>query len=208
MVGNLVLMQALNDESISSVIALVRKESIPAHPKLQEVVVSDFANLKEYEEYFDNVHASFFCIGVYTGAVPKDKFKLITYDYAVEFARASAQSSPTVKLCLLSGAGADRSEKSRVAFAKFKGMAENEMSRFAEEFYAFRPGYIYPVTPRNEPNFSYRMSRALYPVIKLFGKGMSIKSTELAEAIFRIGIEGGEQEVYENIDMMKFLDNS
>jgi len=36
----------------------------------------------------------------------------------------------------------------------------------------------------------YRVSRALYPLIKLFGENYSIKSTELAEVMFLVGMNG------------------
>src|SRR5258708_37784046 len=33
--------------------------------------------------------------------------------------------------------------------------------------YLFRPAYIYPVQPRKEPNFSYRLLRAIYLAFQL-----------------------------------------
>ena len=41
-----------------------------------------------------------------------------------------------------------RLEKS---IAKYKGMAENQISTFNLKFYIFRPAYIYPVEPLIEP---------------------------------------------------------
>jgi uncharacterized protein YbjT (DUF2867 family) len=51
-----------------------------------------------------------------------------------------------------------------MSFARYKGEAENALlaSGFAS-VYIFRPAYIYPVTPRREPNFGYRLLRAIYP---------------------------------------------
>jgi len=71
------------------------------------------------------------------------------------------------------------------------------------EFYTFRPGYIYPVTKREEPNLMYRVSRVLYPLVKLFGKNMSIKSTELAAAMFKVGVSGTDKRVLENRDILE-----
>ncbi|MCB9020327.1 MAG: hypothetical protein H6546_08350, partial [Chitinophagales bacterium] len=89
-----------------------------------------------------------------------------------------------------------------------KGAAENQLAAIGfKAFHTFRPGYIYPDTPRNEPNLSYRIMRKLYPLIKLLGPGQSIKASELAKVMFRIGLEGGKQEVYENKEMAMLIGN-
>ncbi len=206
MVGGLVLEQSLNSNVVEQVINLVRKPTGIEHEKLEEVVINDFLSYTEHQSFFEGVSAAFFCIGAYTGQVPDDLFKLITVDYAVAFAKALQENSPEAKLCLLSGAGADRTEKSRMSFAKYKGMAENQIADLGfEHFYSFRPSYIYPVTPRKEPNFGYKISRLLYPLIKLFGTSYSIKSTELAEAIFQVGINGTAKSFLENKDILEVI---
>ena len=205
MIGNLILETCLESSDVSSVKSLVRRHSSIEHLKLQETIIDDFSDFKCHQAVFQNIDAAFFCIGVYTGQVPKDQFKLITVNYAVAFAEAIKHQSPKANLCLLSGAGADRTEKSRTAFAKFKGIAENKISDLGLNFYSFRPAYIYPVTPRKEPNLMYRVSRVLYPLIKLFGKNASIKSTELAEAMFKVGIHGGEKDIYENKEILEII---
>ena len=208
MVGSLVLQECLDSSEVDKVVSLVRRKSNLEHSKLQEVVIDNFSDYTAHQALFQNIDAAFFCIGVYTGQVPDPEFKAITVDYAVSFSEALKNNSPDANLCLLSGAGADRTEKSRTSFAKYKGIAENRISALDLNFYTFRPGYIYPVTPRKEPNFMYRMSRALYPVIKLFGKNVSIKSTELAAAMFKVGLNGAEKEILENKNILEILEQS
>lgn len=87
-------------------------------------------------------------------------------------------------------------------------MAENQISKLKLEFYSFRPGYIYPVNPRKEPSVMYSAMRALYPVIKMLGKNASIKSTELAKAMFVTGMNGADKEILENKDIVNRLNNS
>ena len=202
MVGSLILKECLDSDEVEKVISFVRKKSSHTYPKLQEKVIADFSDYSANQSLFQNIDAAFFCIGVYTGQVPDKEFKTITVDYAVSFAEALKKNSPGANLCLLSGAGADRTEKSRTAFARYKGIAENRIFGLDLNFYTFRPGYIDPVTPRIEPNLMYRISRTLYPVIRLFGSNASIKSTELAEAMFKVGMEGSEKEVLENADII------
>jgi len=203
MVGNLILQECLTSDEVQEVISFVRKHSGQTHPKLREIPISDFNDYDEHQEYFRQIDAAYFCIGVYTGQVSKEAFKSITVDYAVTFAEALKKNSPNANLCLLSGAGADRTEKSKTAFARYKGMAENRISVLNLNFYSFRPAYIYPVTPRKEPNLMYTISRILYPVIKLFGNNASIQSSELAHAMFKIGMEGCDNEILENKDILE-----
>lgn len=202
MVGGLILEQCLQSDKITQVISLVRKQSsVPQNKKLQEVVIQDFENYSSQTSLFQDVTAAYFCIGVYTGKESDEQFQKITVNYAVAFAKALKENSPNATLCLLSGAGADRTEKSNAAFARYKGMAENQISELGLKFHAFRPGYIYPVTPRNEPNLMYKISRAIYPILKLFGNGISITSVELANAMFYTGLYGASKEILENRDI-------
>ncbi len=207
MVGKLILSECLTSDSVEKVISLVRRKGNQSHPKLQEEIIDDFSDYSAHQSLFQNIDAAFFCVGVYTGQVPDQEFKRITVDYAVSFGETLNNNSPNANLCLLSGAGADRTEKSKTAFARYKGMAENRISKLGLKFYTFRPGYIYPVMPRKEPNIMYSISRALYPLIKLLGKNASIKSTELALAMFKIGMEGAAKEILENKDILDVLES-
>ena len=204
-VGSLVLQHCLSSSEITQVISLVRRKTGDNHPKLKEVVISNFADYSAHADLFQKTDIAFFCVGVYTGQVSDEKFKEITVDYAVAFAEALKANSANATLCLLSGAGADRTEKSRVSFAKYKGMAENKISDLKlGGFYTFRPGYIYPVKSRKEPNLMYRISRTLYPLIKLMGNNSSIKSTELATGMFHVGLHGAKHEILENRDILEY----
>ncbi len=206
MIGKLILNDCIGSEKIESITSLVRRPSKSTESaKIKEVLIQDFGNYAGQEGLFQNMDVGFFCIGAYTGQVTNEQFQKITVDYAVAFAEALKEGSPKSTLCMLSGAGADRTEKSKTAFARLKGMAENRISKLGLNFYAFRPGYIYPVTPRTEPNLMYSVSRLLYPLIKLMGSNMSIKSTELAKAMLKVGISGAEKEVLENRDIISQL---
>ena len=70
--------------------------------------------------------------------------------------------------------------------------------------YIFRPAYIYPVESRQEPNFSYRLLRAIYPVFRLLFPNQVIRSDDLARAMVDVAV-GGTQEhpgpIFENRDI-------
>lgn len=206
MIGSLVLQHCLESPKIAKVTSLLRRKSGITHGKLNEIVVEDFMNLDAGAPYFDEVDIVYYCQGVYTGTVDRGAFRQITVDYPEKLGQILRKRSPSLRFCLLSGAGADRSERSRVMFAKDKGAIENRLSRMGfKSIHAFRPGYIYPFTPRQEPNISYRVTRVLYPLIKLLGSKYSIRSTELAIAMFAVGLNGSPLEILENKDILESL---
>ena len=204
MIGSLVLQHCLDSEDVASVVSLVRRASGVLHEKLEEVVVNDFSQLDENASCFEAVDIVYYCLGVYTGAVDAETFHRITIDYPEILARILIGKNSEVTFCLLSGAGADRNERSRMMFARDKGTIENRLSRMGfKDFHTFGPGYIYPVDSRNEPNFSYRVFRWLYPVIRLLGNNASIRSTELAQVMFNVGLSSCQLEILENRDIME-----
>ena len=206
MVGGIILNSCLVNDEISEVISMSRRTTGIRSDKLKELIRKDFLNYDDLQDEFKNVDVAYFCIGVYTGAVPDDTFKMITVDFAISFADKVKAESPKAIFSFLSGAGADQKEKSRTAFAKYKGMAENHLlKKEFKELYIFRPGYIYPVEKREEPNVWYRLFRKLYPLFKLFGKNMSVKSTELAEAMYGVFKKKPTKTILENRDIVELV---
>lgn len=205
MIGSIVLRECLRSEDVAAVTSLVRRPSGIEHPKLEEVVHGDFSDLGQIKEHFVNKDIAHFCIGVYTG-VDKELFEEVTVNQPKAFADALKAGSPNATLCFLSGAGADQTEKSRMAFARMKGIAENYLiSKELGGLHIFRPGYIYPVEKRKEPNWMYSMSRAIYPVMKFVMKNSSITSEELGKAMFKAGLEGTAKTILENREIKETL---
>ena len=207
MIGGIILNLCINDNSISEIISLVRKPSGIKHDKLNEIVISDFLNYDACAPYFANADVVYYCLGVYTGAVASNLFRKITVDYPIALAKSVFAKSPNARFCLLSGQGADSTEKTKVMFARDKGAAENALSKIGfASFISFRPGYIYPVESRTEPNLMYKIMRWLYPIIKLFGKNVSIESTTLGSVMHYVGLHGASKSILENSDMREIAE--
>ena len=93
----------------------------------------------------------------------------------------------------MSGNGADPTGRSRIAFARYKGEAEKALLAAGfPRVYIFRPAYIYPVEPRKEPNFSYRLLRAIYPVFRVLFPNQVIRADDLARAMVDVAVRGTE----------------
>ena len=202
MIGNIILTACLDSPLIERVTMINRRTAGISHDKLTEIIHTDFTDFKAVESCFKDQDIAYYCLGVYTGAVDRKLFRTITVDYTIAFATVLKQHSPGSALCFLSGQGADQSENSRMMFAKDKGAAENFLVRQEfDQLNIFRPAYIYPVTPRKEPNLSYRIMRSLYPVFKWIFPNQVITSTELAHAMFTAGLTGENRVILENRDI-------
>ena len=211
MVGGYALRYALDSSEVRSVTSIGRKKLGISHPKLQEVVHQDFADCSALANILLGQDAAIFCLGAYTGAVSDAQLRTITVDYTVEFARVLRGSSPNAVFSFLSGSGADPTGRSRMAFARYKGEAEKAL--LAAGFpavYLFRPAYIYPVEPRKEPNFSYRLMRAIYPAFRLLFPNQVIRADDLARAMVDVAIRGTRKsggQVFENRDIRVMVES-
>jgi uncharacterized protein YbjT (DUF2867 family) len=205
MVGGYALRYALDHPAIGRVTVIGRRKLGLTNSKLTEVLHRDFADCSALAETLSGQDAAVFCLGAYTGGVPDAEFRKITVDYPIEFARVLHGNSPDAALSFLSGSGADPTGRSRLAFARYKGEAENAL--FAAGFprvYIFRPAYIYPVEPRKEPNLSYRILRGIYPVFRTLFPNQVIPADDLARAMVDVLVRRADERagvVLENRDI-------
>jgi uncharacterized protein YbjT (DUF2867 family) len=193
MVGGLVLDCLLERSDVAAVTVIGRRPVNRTHPKLRQVAHADFSDYAPVADALAGQDVAFFCLGVYTSAVSDEELRRVTVDYAEAFATALHARSPGATVCLLSGQGADQTERSRVAFARYKGAAEKALlgAGFAR-VHLFRPGYIYPVTPRREPNVGYRLLRAIYPVASRLYPNVGVTSEEVAQVMVEVGLRPPE----------------
>ena len=206
MVGGYALRYALDNSAVKSVTSIGRKKLVISHPKLKEVLHQNFADCSPLVDVLSGQDAVVFCLGTYTGTVSDAELRTITVDYTIEFARVLRGSSPEAAFSFLSGSGADPTGRSRIPFARYKGVAENALLPAGfPRVYIFRPAYIYPVEPRKEPNFSYRLLRTMYPVFRVLFPNQVIRADDLARAMVDAAIHGIGSEhhavVFENRDI-------
>jgi len=211
MVGGYALRYALGSPAVGRVTAIGRKRLGISHPKLKEVLHQDFADCSALAETLSGQDAAVFCLGTYTGAVSDAEFRTVTVDYPIEFARVLRLSSPDAAFSFLSGNGADPTGRSRLAFARYKGEAEKALLAAGfPRVYIFRPAYIYPVEPRKEPNFSYRLLRTMYPVFRVLFPNQVIRTDDLARAMVDAVVRGAEERrslVLENRDIRAMVES-
>ena len=210
MVGGYALRYALVHPAVGRATTIGRRKVGISHPKLKEVLHQDFADCSALAEVLSDQQAAIFCLGAYTGAVSDTELRTITVDYTIEFARVLHGSSPDAVFAFLSGSGADPTGRSRMSFARYKGEAENALlGKGFPSVYIFRPAYIYPVTPRREPNFGYRLLRAIYPAFRLLFPSQVIQADDLAQAMVDVAARGTKEHqgiILENRDIQAIVE--
>jgi uncharacterized protein YbjT (DUF2867 family) len=191
MVGGYALRYALDHPAVGAVTAIGRRKLDIPHPKLKEVLHQDFADCSALAAALSGQDAAVFCLGAYTGVVPDMELRKVTVDYTIAFAQVLRTASPTTAFSFLSGSGADPTGRSRLAFARYKGVAEKALLAAGfSRVYIFRPAYIYPVEPRKEPNFSYRLLRGIYPAFRVLFPNQVIRADDLARAMVDVAVRG------------------
>ena len=209
MVGGYALRYALDNPAVKNVTSIGRKTLGISHPKLKEVLHQDFADCSTLADALLGQDAAVYCLGTYTGTVSDAELRAITADYTIEFARVLGDSSPNAAFSFLSGNGADPTGRSRLAFARYKGQAEKALLAAGfPRIYIFRPAYIYPVEPRREPNFSYRLLRAIYPFFRVVFPNQVIRADDLAGAMVDVVVRGAGKSrslVLENRDIQAIV---
>jgi uncharacterized protein YbjT (DUF2867 family) len=212
MVGGYALRYMLDHAGVGRVTSIGRKKLAISHPRLDEVLHQDFLDCSPLTPATSGQDACVFCLGAYTRTVPDAELRTITVDYTIQFARVLRGGSPDAAFAFLSGAGADPTGRSRMAFARYKGEAEKALLAAGfPRVYIFRPAYVYPVEPRKEPNFNYRFLRRIYPLFRVLFPNQVIRADDLARAmvdvaVLKTGERGGL--VFENRDIRAMVESN
>lgn len=145
MVGEGVLFECLQNPTVSEVLIVNRRHYELQHPKLKELIVSDFFQLNQFAGNLNRYDACFFCAGISSVGMKEDKYTRITYDTTLAFAKVLLAVNSNMVFTYVSGAQTDSSEKGRMMWARVKGRTENDLVKqpFKAE-YNFRPGVMLP----------------------------------------------------------------
>jgi uncharacterized protein YbjT (DUF2867 family) len=202
MAGAEVVRQAIADESINEIIALVRRPMEISHQKITTVIHQDFLNYEAVAHYFKDCDACIWCLGISQMQVSKQQYHVITYDYTIAAAKAMLAANPHIHFVFLSGNGADRSEKSKILFARLKGKAENTLFTLGfKKLTIARPDAIWPKHKNKNAPLAYKLAFPFFPLAEKFAPSKIIGSVQLAKALLYLAKNSGEKNTYENMEL-------
>jgi hypothetical protein len=183
MVGEGVLIECLNHPNVESVLVINRKPIGVSHPKLKEIIHTDFFNLSPIENQLSGYNACYFCLGVTSVGKKEPEYHHLTYNLTMHVATTLARHNSDMTFCYVSGAGTDSSEKGKAMWAKVKGKTENDIMKLFKKAYMFRPGLMKATKGQKNTLKVYDYLGWLYPFIKsLFPKSACLLS-EVGQAM-------------------------
>jgi len=202
MVGEGVLHECLLSDEVEKVLVVGRKPCGVSHPKLTEVLITDFMKVETISPSLAGYNACYFCMGVSSMGMDKEKYKQLTYDLTMEFARVVKEKNADMTFCYVSGTGTDGTEKSRMAWARVKGKTENDLAKLGfRQAYAFRPGYIQPTKGLKNAYKVYKYLAPFYPFWKLVMPNGTVTLKELGLAMINTANKGYEKPVLDCKDI-------
>lgn len=171
MIGQGVLMEALADPDVESLLVVGRGPSGTTHPKVTDLVMPDMFDYSGVGASLAGYDACFFCLGVSSAGMNEADYTRVTFDLTMAAANALLKVNPGMTFCFISGASTDSTEKGSAMWARVKGKTENALLKLGfKAAYMFRPGLIQPMKGIKSRTASYRIFYAafgwLLPVVK------------------------------------------
>lgn len=204
MVGEGVLHECLLHPDVEEVLIITRKPSGVNHPKVKELIHSDFYDLSPIENKLVGYNACFFCLGVSSVGMNESNYTKQTYTLTMQVATVLSKQNPGMTFCYISGAATDSSEQGRIMWARVKGKTENDLQKLSfKKVYLFRPGYMQPTKGLKNVLKYYKYVSWMYPFLRLvFPSGVSTLK-ELALAMINSARLGYEKTILEVKDIVQ-----
>lgn len=208
LLGAEVIRQAINDTTITEIIALTRNPVDIQHPKLKTIIHKDFLKYDDLSEVLKEVDACLWCLGISQSQVSKEQYHVITHDYTLAAASAMLHANPEITFLFVSGNGADPTEKSRTLFARVKGKTENTLQRLPfKRLFVVRPGAIKPINKNPRTSLLNKLATPLFPIMELFIPSLVISSVDLAKTLLYIVKHGSPTLISENPALKQIAKN-
>ena len=119
----------LDHPDVEKVLVINRKPCGVTHPKLTEILHTDFLDLSPVADKLTGYNACFFCLGVSSVGMKEDVYYSMTYTLTMHMAEILSKQNPDMTFCYVSGAGTDSTEKGRINWARVKGKTENDLMK-------------------------------------------------------------------------------
>ena len=208
MVGRSVLLECLEDNAVEKVYLLSRKSIEFLHPKIVEILISDFEKLTK-DDFLDiSLDACFHCMGISSVGQSEAAFSKVTYEATKVLMDVMFEVNPSMVVTYVSGIGTDTSEKGKVMWARVKGKTENYIiNKGFKKCYMFRPGMILPEKGIKSRTFLYQFFYViLRPFFPLFRWSKNVTTTtKLGKSMIRLVSKDYSSVYIENKDINEIV---
>lgn len=199
MVGEGVLFECLQNTAVAEVLIINRRHYEMQHPKLKELLVSDFFKLDAYADKIQGYDACFFCAGVTSVGKKEPEYTRLTYDTTLAFAKTMLQYNNNMVFTYVSGSHTDSTEQGRLMWARVKGKTENDLAKLGfKAEYNFRPGVMLPFEGQRNWKSAYKF---LAKIIRLFAPNSILTMHQVGKAMINCVTVGYDKNVLEISDI-------
>ncbi|KAH7143536.1 hypothetical protein EDB81DRAFT_842792 [Dactylonectria macrodidyma] len=208
MIGGEALIQCLDHPSISSVVAFVRRDlpaNIHHHPKLQVVLIKDFAKWpKDVLQAHADAAGMIWAMGSYNGSITADLEYPLAFLEAMAPVLKTQPNRPLFRCVHLSGKFVRQDQEQKLWFMekprKMKGVLETKALTFAEshaatwQTFIVKPGGVVPKKLLDGGVLGVATGMGA-----LMGENWSVRIDELGAFMTYLAINGeGEEPITEN----------
>ncbi len=203
MAGEGVLHICLNHPNVEQILVINRKPCGVQHPKLKEIIHTDFYDLSPIEDQLIGYNACFFCLGISSVGMKETDYFKVTYTLTMHVAETLSRHNPNMTFCYISGAGTDSTEKGRIMWARVKGKTENDLMKLPfRDVFAFRPGFIKPIKGLKHVHSFYKYINWLFPIGRKLYPGGFCSMQELALSMVYVVQNGYPKKALEGNDII------
>ena len=202
MVGEGVLLEALNHKNVESVLVIGRRSCKVTNHKLKEIIHHNFFDYSALEESLKGYNACFFCLGVSSVGMNEQDYTRITYDLTMQAAATLSKINPGMTFCYVSGTGTDSTEHGRLMWARVKGKTENHLKILPfKSVYLFRPGLMKPTKGQRNVKPLFKVTGMLFPLWKFLSPKNVCTLEDLGLAMIHVVEVGYRKNILENMDI-------
>ena len=206
MVGQGVLRECLLDARVEAVLSIGRSKTGQTHPKLREIVHSDFFDFTPLRSDLAGYDGCFFCMGVTSVGMNEADYRRLTYDVVMAAARPLSELNPAMTFVYVTGTGTDSTEKGSVMWARVKGKTENDLFKLPfKAAYMFRPGIIQPLHGiRSKTNWYqaiYTVAAPLLTLLRAVAPRYVTTTEQVGRAMIGVVRRGYPKTILENADI-------
>ena len=202
MVGEGVMHECLQDDRVASILLLTRKPTGVTHPKVKEILHSNFQDISPIKDQLTNYNACFFCLGVTSVGKKEKQYGELTYDLTMHVAQVLSNLNKEMTFCYVSGSGTDSSEKGKSMWARVKGRTENALMQLPfKRVYNFRPAVIQATKGLKNTLSLYKYFAWLIPILRKLAPNYICTLSEIGKAMINAAIIGYPKQILEVADI-------
>jgi hypothetical protein len=205
MVGEGVLHECLNHPDVEAVLVIGRRPCGTTHPKLKEIIHSNFYDITPIQHELKGYNACYFCLGVTSVGKNEVEYTMQTHTLTLHIAQILSEQNTDMVFCYVSGSGTN--ETGRQMWARVKGKTESDLMKLPfKKVYAFRPGFMRATPGLKNVLKYYKYFGWMYPILRSFFPSFTTTLAEVGQAMISVTRSGYHSSIIEVKDILILAD--